>query len=457
MTNTSSFLGSEPIHKLMVKLSAPAVTAMIATGLYTALSTIIIARGIDMDAVGAAGLVFTIQALYQGLAQMVSIGAASAISRSLGKDDSEYANLVVGNSLSLTLAISILLMLLTFFFAKPMLNFFGSTEELMEPANEFLSILTWSIPFNAFFLNFVAFFRAEGNLKRSMMIIILDCGVNLLLDYLFIVQFGWGFSGAGWAMFGAHLLSSLFGFSFFFRKKTLLELHAKNFLPRLKPLVAIISVGFSAFARNGAVTVFSLIMNNRLRAMDGTDALVAFGAANRIVQFFFLPIMGFNQGFQPIASYNYGAGKQERVREGLKYVLIYTTLIGVIASLTGILIPKPILGLFTDDQVAISEGATVLRLQLLFFWTMGFQTVASNFYQALGRPLQALLLSIFKHLALLSPLVYLLTLFDNLPKIGIWFAFPIAEGIAFIIVLIVLRRQYKILKEDEKPSQKRYN
>jgi len=439
-------LGTDPVHKLMLKLSAPAVIAMAASGTYTILSTIMISRGINMAAVGAVGIVFSIQTLYHGFAQLVSIGAASAISRSLGKKNEEYASLVATNSYALTLVISFILIALTAWFMEPILNFFGSSEELIQPAVEFLSVLKWSIPFNAIILLTSAIFRAEGNLKRSMLVVVADALLNIAFDYTFIFLLGWGLTGAGLATVCSQLLASLFGLSFIWRKRSIIRFRFKDLIPNFKVLWSVIKVGFSAFARNAATTAFSLVINNVLRSLGGTESLIAFGAANRIVSFFFLPIMGVNQGFQPIASYNYGADKQKRVRESIKYALIYTTIIGIIASLVGIIVPKQIIGLVTEDEGAIQLAATILRLQLILFCTVGFQTVASTLYQALGRGGPALFFSVFKQLFIVIPLIRLLPRIGTLQNFGVWLAFPISEGIAFLVVLIVLRKQFNLLK-----------
>jgi len=447
-----SKLGAENVHKLMLKLSAPAVIAMIASGTYTTVSTIMISRGINMTAVGAVGIVFALQTLFHGFAQLVSIGAASAISRSLGKQNKDYASLVATNSYMLTLLLSVLLILLVTRYMAPILHFFGANAELATPAAEYLNILKWTIPLNAIILLTSAIFRAEGNLKRSALIVVTDALLNIGFDYLFIFPFGLGLRGAGFATLASQIIASTLGLSYIWRQKSLIQFRLKDLRPNLKVLWSVIKVGFSAFARNASTTAFSLVINNTLRTLGGTESLIAFGAANRIVSFFFLPIMGVNQGFQPIASFNYGANEQERVRQSIKYALIYTTIIGLIASLVGLLIPKQIIGLLTSEQAAIDLGATILRLQLILFCTVGFQTVASTLYQALGRGGPALFFSIFKQLLLMIPLILWLPHLGNLQTYGVWLSFPIAELLAFLIVLFVLKKQFNLLKKAPSPT-----
>jgi len=445
----TSQLGAENVHKLTLKLAGPAVIAMVASGAYTTLSTVMISRGISMEAVGAVGIVFAIQSLYHGFAQLVSIGAASAISRSLGKKNTEYANLVTANSYLLTVFISLLLLGLTTVFMKLLLHFFGSNEELLTPAYDYLNVLKWSLPFNAIILLTSAVFRAEGNLKRSMWVVVVDSLLNTLFDYLFIFHFGWGLGGVGLATVCSQIIAAVFGLNFIWRHKSTVSFQRKDLKPSPKVLWSVVKVGFSAFARNAATTAFSLVINNTLRDLGGTASLIAFGAANRIVSLFFLPIMGVNQGFQPIASFNYGADEQERVRKSIKYALIYTTAIGGVASVVGLVFPRQIIGLLTQDESAIELAATILRLQLMLFCTVGFQTVASTLYQALGRGGPALFFSIFKQLLLVIPLILWLPHLGNLQINGVWLAFPTSEALAFLVVLFVLKKQFKILRRNK--------
>lgn len=222
-------------------------------------------------------------------------------------------------------------------------------------------------------------------------------------------------------------------------------------LPNPKVITAIISVGFSAFARNAASSLFALITNATLRSLGGTVALTAFGTVNRIISLFFLPIMGINQGLQPIASYNYGAKQPERIKQVVKLALIYTTIIGAVGSMTGFLFPQWLIKLFTKNADLISQATFVLRLQLLFFWTIGLQTVASTFYQALGRALPALFLSILRQFIILIPLILILPRFTTLGLNGVWYAFPISDFTAFLICALVLWKAWHHLKKNESP------
>ena len=447
MNPKTDFLGTQNIHKLLISLSTPAVIAMIASGFYSVLSTMMICRGIDLLAVGAVGIVFPIQILFHGFAQMISIGAASDISRSLGKKNFDRANQTTTSSFFLTTLISIVLMIITASFSRFILLAFGSNEELLPLALEYLNVLIWSIPFNAIVLLSCSIFRAEGNLKQSMIVVLIEAIINLVVEYILIFHFNLGIKSIAYATIIAQSLTSIYAVLYILNQKSSIKFQLNYLIPNLEISKSILTVGFSAFARNASTAALSLTVNTTLRTFSGTASLTAFGAVNRIVNFFFLPIMGVNQGMQPIASYNYGAKELDRVKDVVKLALVYTTAIGTFATLVGVLFPRATLELFTNNSEILEEAIVIFRLQLLFFWTVGFQTITSTLYQALGQAMPAFFISIFKQFFILIPLVYILPRFTNLQMFGVWVSYPIAEFLAFLIVFIALKKKWSFLKK----------
>ena len=449
MTSNRDFLGTGNVHRLLLKLSSWAVLAMLTLGIYSFISTIIIAKGVNMEAVGAIGIVFPLLTLYHGFAQMVSIGAASHISLSLGKHDDEQASLTAGNAYLLTIIMSLGLIILTALFSKTLLQISGANRELMPLALQYLKILKWGVPFHAIVLLSSAVFRAEGNLKLSTLVIIMEAVLNLMFDFLLIYQLKLGIRSVAFAAILASFLTAIYALAQIWRQKNALRLVKRHFKLHFKTSRSILSIGFSAFSRNAATTAFSLVANNTLKTFGGSTALMAFGAVNRVVVFFFLPIMGINQGLQPIASYNYGAKKLIRVKQVVKFALLYATVIGTLATLVGLIFSPTIIRLFTRNPDIFNEATLILRFQLLFFWTFGPQTVAATLYQAIGKAWPSLVLSTFKQLLLLIPLVILLPRLGVLEAFGIWLAYPISDFLALIIVCLALKRQLAIFQSTD--------
>ena len=345
----------------------------------------------------------------------------------------------------LTLIISIILMILTFLFTDKILYFFGVNQDLAPFAKDYLRMSIWAIPFNALALISSAVFRAEGNIKISMVTVLIGALVNIALDPLFIFIFKLGIKGAALATIIAQMLATAFSLFYILSHRSIVKFEKKYLIPNLEIIKSIISVGFSAFARNGASSLFALITNATLRTYGGTASLTAFGTVNRIISFFFLPIMGINQGMQPIASYNYGAKQPDRIKQVVKLSLIYTTVIGVIASVIGILFPFATISLFLKDTTIMQEASFVLKLQLFFFWTIGLQMVTSTLFQSLGQAIPSLFLSILRQFIILIPLILILPRFTPLGINGVWYAFPISDFIAFIIIAIILKIKWNKL------------
>ncbi len=287
MTSRSILLGTEKVNKLLFSFSMPAFIAMLFSGIYNIVDTIFIGKGIGTLAVGGVGIVYPIQTLYTAFAQMISIGSASAISRSLGEKEDERANQITTNAFVLTTVISVLLMIGTYFFLNPLLYFFGSNEELIPYAREYLLISIYVIPFNALALLSSAVFRAEGNIKISMVCVLIGAILNIILDPLFIFVFEWGLTGAAWATVASQCLATIFSLFYILTRRSTVQFKKKYLIPNLKISQSIISVGFSAFARNGASSLFALITNSTLRTYGNTISLAAFGTVNRILSFFF--------------------------------------------------------------------------------------------------------------------------------------------------------------------------
>ena len=236
----SHFLGTEKINKLLFSLSMPAFIAMVVSGIYPIVDTIFVGKGVGALAIGAIGIVYPIQTMYTAFAQMVSIGCASALSRSLGEKNNERANQITTNAYILTLIISLLLMVISFFFADKLLYLFGSNEELIPQAKKYFFAGIWAIPFNALALLASAVFRAEGNIKISMITVLIGALFNIALDPLFIFIFHLGITGAAWATVISQALATTFSLFFILSHRSIVKFERRFLLPNPKVITAII-------------------------------------------------------------------------------------------------------------------------------------------------------------------------------------------------------------------------
>ena len=446
MSLNSEFLGTENVHKLVLKFGSFAVITMLATGAVNVVGTLIISRGIDIYAVGAIGILFPLVTVYFGFSQLVAIGAASYISRMLGKNRKEEVLSAIIIPYALTLIISILLMLGTWFFKESIISFLGATGDSEEISRTYLAVFTYSIPFTAMVLLSSAIFRAYGKLKLSMLVILVESALIIALDYLFIFIVGNGIEGVAFSHILAGILSSALGIILLIKLnggKHVLQ-NSLKWDPRI--IHGLLSIGLSALGRSLASAAFILVLNRTINHLGGDDPLAALGAVNRIIIFLLFAVMGISQAMQPIVSYNFTAKKSNRIKEALKYALIYSSIIGLIGSILGIFLPNQVVGIFTNNAEVLDDAALIFRMQLILFITIGFQTLSVTYFQAIGKAWMSFFLSVFKPLLILIPLVYFMPKILDNAVASVWWVFPISDILATIICFWILRKNVKKLQ-----------
>ncbi|MBM7614153.1 MATE family efflux transporter [Alkaliphilus hydrothermalis] len=448
MLTQSEKLGTEKVGKLLYQMSLPAAIAMMVNGLYNVVDTIFIGQGVGPLAIGGLAIAFPIQMLIMGFAQMVGIGAASAVSRNLGADEIEKADQVAGNAFTSIFVLSLLFSLVGLVFADQLLYIFGATETLLPYAKEYITVILFGSVFFSFAMMSNSLIRAEGNAKVAMITMLLGAGLNIILDPIFIFVFDLGIRGAALATIISQFISFLYVMNYMYSGKSSLKVKLHHLKPDWKIIKEIFTVGFSAFTRSSTNSIFSIVVNNSLRIFGGDIAITIFGIVNRVIAFLFMPILGVVQGMQPIAGFNYGAKKIERVKHVLKLSIIASTVIAILGWIIGETIPHIIIRAFTDDVNIIKDGSYVFRIVIAMVPLLGIQFVGATLFQSLGKAMPAIVLSLLRQFILLIPLILILPRIFNLQLFGVWLAFPIADILAAIITAYVLKKEmYKISLE----------
>ena len=441
----SEILGTESVHKLILKFGSFSVITMLATGAVSVVGTLIISKGIDIDAVGAVGILFPLITIYFGFSQLVAIGSASYISRMLGKNKKEDAVSAIFVAYILTLGISVVLMVLTWVFKDGVLAFLGADGDYAEFSRTYLSFFIFSIPFTAMTLLASAIFRAYGKLKLSMMVILVDSLLVIGIDYLLVFAFASGIVGVAISNSIASGVSSILGIFLLIRLNKGFSALKKALKWNVSIFTSIASIGISALGRAIATAIFALVLNKIIINLGNEDMLTALGTVNRIIIFLLFTIMGINQAMQPVVSYNYTSGENSRVKKALKYALFYSTIIGLIGTLLGIFFPSQVVGFFTTNTDILDDATLIFRMQLLLYFTVGLQTLSATYFQAVGKAWISFFLSVFKPLLLLIPLVYLLPQLFGDNVFALWWTFAIADAVASVICFFILRRDVKKL------------
>jgi len=373
----------------------------------------------------------------------LGVGGASMIARFLGANKEEKAFATFGNQTLLTVGLSVLVMVISLFFQETILKIFGGQGDLLAPSLVYFSIVLPATPFLAWSMMSNNVLRAEGKPKIAMITMLIPAIVNVFLDPLFIIYFDWGLAGAAWATSAAYVASGLFTFWFFISGKSQMSLSFIYLKPKLKYIKEILSIGGVTFARQGSISLLSVVLNNSLFTFGGEMAISSYGVINRLMMLANFPVFGVSQGFLPIASYNIGANKTERVKEVIYTAIKYGTLLSFAVFCLIMIFARELIGMFTNDAELINTTTPALRWVFLMTPLITIQLIGPAYYQAIGKPKPAFILTLLKQGIFLIPLVLIMPNYFGIN--GIWYSFPIADLLAALVCFIFLRKSYSEL------------
>ena len=444
---TPTALGTEKIGKLLMQYAIPAIIAMTASSLYNMVDSIFIGHGVGALAISGLALTFPLMNLGAAFGSLVGVGASTLISVKLGQKDYGTAQKILGNVLILNLIIGISFTLLVLPFLDPILYFFGGSDETVKYAREFMQIILLGNVVTHLYLGLNAVLRASGHPQKAMIATITTVVINVLLAPLFIFVFDWGIRGAAAATVCAQLIALLWQFHFFSRKDELIRLQKGIYRLERKIVTDSLAIGMAPFLMNMASCFIVILINQGLKKYGGDLAIGAFGIVNRIVFVFIMIVLVLNQGMQPIAGYNFGAKLYPRVTRVLKETIRYATVITTIGFLIGMFIPEMVSAIFTSDPELIAISSKGFRLVVLFFPIVGFQMVASNFFQSIGMANKAIFLSLTRQMLFLVPCLLILPHYYG--QLGVWVSMPVADLAASVVSGAMLWWQFRQFKKAE--------
>ncbi len=443
----SSQLGTAPIRRLLIRMSAPAMVGLIVQAFYNLTDTIFVGRGVGSLAIAGIAISFPVQIIVMAFAQTFGIGAASIVSRSFGAGEPERACRTLGNLFSVVILSSAAITVLGSLYLDPLLRLFGATETILPYGQDYLRIILLGTPFFLFAMATNAVVRAEGNARVAMGTMIIAGLLNIVLDPLFIYGFGMGVRGAALATVLAQATTVVYLVYYFVGGRSSLRTRLADLRLVGEIVWESFTVGIGSGLRHAAGSFTAIILNNTLAAFGGDIAIAAFGVINRMIMFLFLPMFGVVQGMMPIVGFNYGARRLDRARHAIRLSTVVTTAMSFATA--GILIGLPglLMRVFTNDEALIAMAVPAIRVVVIAFPTVGFQVIAAGMYQALGRALPAMVLALLRQVILLTPLILILPRFLDLP--GVWTSFPIADGLAAIVTSLMLVPALRTLRDRE--------
>ena len=441
MSDRSIQMGTDPIGKLLVRQAVPASVGILVMSLNILIDTIFVGQWIGANAIAAINVVLPVSFFIAALGMSIGMGGGSIISRALGSNLKGRANKVFGNQLTLTFLLTFSFMTLGLIYMETIIPLFGGKGSLYSLAKIYYIIVVIGVPVLGFCMMGNNTIRAEGKPKHAMYAMVLPSVSNLVLDYLFIYELGWGMEGAAWATTLSYVICGAYILYFFLSKKSDLSLKMSDLVLDFSLVKEIGGLGFVTLSRQAVVSVTVLIVNNILFDLAGESMVAVYAIISRMLMFALFPILGITQGFVPIAGFNYGANHKERVVAVIKKAIIYASALATFVFIMIVVFAKSIAAVFTQDPTVVKITAEVLTWVFLSTPIVGIQLIGSAYFQAIGKALPALLLTLTRQGFFFIPLLFILPNYYG--SFGVWISFPIAELLATLVTAYFLQREVK--------------
>ncbi|HZK03694.1 MAG TPA: MATE family efflux transporter [Bacteroidaceae bacterium] len=440
-----SELGDEKIGKLLIRYAVPAIIAMIASSLYNIVDRAFIGQGVDALALSGLAITFPFMNLSAALGSMVGIGSSTMISLKMGQKDYENAQTILGNSIVLNLIIGLSFSALSIIFIDPILYVFGATNATIGYAKGYMIIILMGNIITHTYFGLNAILRATGHPRKAMFATISTVIMNIILDYIFIMKFGWGVKGAAFATILSQIIALSWQIYQFTDKNELIRF--KHGIYKLKKNLVknILSIGLSPGLMNSAACVVALLINRGLLNYSGDLAIGAYGIINSISFLFLMIVMGLNQSMQPIAGYNYGAKQYKRVLEVLKKTIILATFVTTLGFVIGQFASEICIKIFTSDPELTAIAKKGMSIVFMVFPLIGFMMVTGNFFQSIGKPIKSIFLSMSRQVLFLIPCLIILPKFFGID--GVWYSLPLSDAISVIVAAAMLFNQVKKIQK----------
>ena len=436
--NSTELLGTLSIPKLLIQQAIPASIGILVMSLNILIDTIFVGHWIGSNAIAAINVVLPVSFFIAALGMSIGIGGASIISRSLGIKNLKKATQTFGNQITLTLTFTSFVVIFGLVFVDQIIPLFGGKGVLFDFAKTYYVIVLYGIPVLAFCMMANNTIRAEGKPKNAMYAMLLPSGSNLLLDYIFIKIFDWGMMGAAWATTLSYGVCAAYIIFFFISGKSSLRPIFEDFKLRFDLVKEISSLGSVTLVRQAMVSLTVLLVNNVLFSIGGEASITVYAIISRMLMFATFPIFGITQGFLPIAGFNYGAKNWHRVKKVINISILYSTILATLIFVLIFIFSDTIPVMFTNDLNVSSQTPAALRYVFMALPIIGIQLIGSAYFQAIGKAMPALLLTLSRQAIFFIPFLFLLSSIMGIT--GVWLSFPLADLFSTLVTVYFLKR-----------------
>lgn len=444
-------LGTAPVLKLMIKFAVPSIIGMLVSALYNIVDQFFIGQGVGTNGNAATNIAFPFSTMCIAAALLLGIGGASCFNLTMGRGDNKRAGYFAANSLSMLALVGIVLSVITLTFLTPLLKLFGSPDDILPYAEDYVAVSAIGFPFLILATGGGHIIRADGSPQMTMACNLTGAVINTILDALFVLVFDWGMKGAAAATVIGQMVSAIMVILYVRKFKTV-PLTLKHFKPQFKVVQRICSIGMASCFNQLAIAVVQVVLNNSLKHYGSiseygeSEPLAVAGIVMKVNMIVFSIVIGLAQGTQPIESFNYGAGNYDRVKAAYKLAFFTGAGISIAAFILFQLIPKQILSLFgTGTETYFEFGTRFFRIFLFFTWINCIQPISSTFFTSIGKPIKGVFLSLTRQILFFMPVLLILPLFIGID--GILFAGPIADILSAIVAIAMTQYEFKQMQQ----------
>lgn len=445
-------LGTDSISKLLFRYAMPAIIAQVAASLYNIVDSIFVGQGVGPLAITGLALTMPMMNLSAAFGAMVGAGSAALTSIRLGQGNKAAAENILGNVVLLNVVLGMAIMVFGLVYIDELLYFFGASDQTLPYAREYMRIILYGNTITHLFHGLNNMLRVAGYPKKAMNITLISVALNAVLDALFILGLGWGIAGSAWATVLSQTVSLVLLFAHFMRRDSFLRFRRGAFHFHWDLIKGITTIGMAPFMIQTCACVVVILVNTTLQRYGGDLSIGAYGIANRVAFLFTMVVLGFTQGMQPIVGYNYGARKYDRALKTMWLTVGWSVATTTLGFLVCEIFPHQVVGMFVsedgsgDATALIDASVKGLRILVAMLPIVGFNIVAGNFFQHIGKPKRAILLSVSRQLLFIVPLLFFLPPIYGVD--GVWYAIPIADFVSTALAAVLLMLQIRKLRQN---------
>ena len=445
-------LGTDSISKLLFRYAMPAIIAQVAASLYNIVDSIFVGQGVGPLAITGLALTMPMMNLSAAFGAMVGAGSAALTSIRLGQGNKAAAENILGNVVLLNVVLGMAIMLFGLVYIDDLLYFFGASDQTLPYAREYMRIILYGNTITHLFHGLNNMLRVAGYPNKAMTITLVSVLLNAVLDALFILGLDWGIAGSAWATVLSQAVSLVMLFAHFMRRDSFLRFRREAFRFHWDLVKGITTIGMAPFMIQSCACVVVILVNTTLQRYGGDLSIGAYGIANRVAFLFTMVVLGFTQGMQPIVGYNYGARKYDRALKAMWLTVAWSVATTTLGFLICEIFPYQVIRMFVSedgsgDATALIEASVRgLRILVAMLPIVGFNIVAGNFFQHIGKPKRAILLSVSRQLLFIVPLLFILPPIYGVD--GVWYAIPIADFVSTALAAVLLMLQIRKLRQN---------